>query len=252
MSWSRPGVRGALLYGVLATAASGAVAAVARLESARRSARRGAARDLPDGPIIVISNHTSYADGILLALACRERGRNVRLLATAGVFRAPVLGTVVRTLGFIPVARGSSAAATSLDAAAEALAAGEAIGLFPEGRITRDVGKWPERAKTGAVRLALRSGAPIVPVAMDGAHEVIGDRAHFLRTMRNLALPPEVRILVGEPITVTELVAAAGGEDDEAAVRTVADDVMSRLIDLVEVLRGQVAEHQSGAPRSAD
>jgi 1-acyl-sn-glycerol-3-phosphate acyltransferase len=250
VSWRRPGLRGALLYGVLATAASGAVAAVARLESARRSARRGASRNLPDGPIIVISNHTSYADGILLAIACRERGRNVRLLATAGVFRVPVLGSTIRTLGFIPVQRGSSAAADSLEAAAEALAAGEAVGLFPEGRITRDVGKWPERAKTGAVRLALRTGAPIVPVAMDGAHEVVGDRAHLLRTMRNLVLPPEVRILVGDPVAVGELVAARGGADDGAAVRAVADDVMSQLIDLVEELRGQVAEHQSGVPRS--
>jgi 1-acyl-sn-glycerol-3-phosphate acyltransferase len=252
VSWRRPGLRGALLYGALATAASGAVAAVARLESARRSGRRGTSPDLPAGPVIVISNHTSYADGILLALACRERGRNVRLLATAGVFRVPVLGSAIRVLGFIPVARGSSAAADSLDAAAEALAEGEAVGLFPEGRITRDAGKWPERAKTGAVRLALRTGAPIVPVAMDGAHEVVGDRAHLLRTMRNLVLPPEVRILVGEPISVSELVAARGGADDEAVVRAVADDVMSRLIDLVEELRGQVAEHQTGVPRSAD
>ena len=252
MSWRRPGLRGALLYGVLATAASGAVAAVAHLESARRSARRGASHDLPSGPIIVISNHTSYADGILLALACRERGRNLRLLATAGVFRVPVLGSAIRTLGFIPVARGSSTAADSLEAAAEALAAGEAVGLFPEGRITRDVGKWPERAKTGTVRLALRTGAPVVPVAMDGAHEVVGDRAHLLRTLRNLVLPPEVRILVGEPISVGPLVAALGGADDEAAVRAAADDVMSRLIDLVEELRGEVAEHQAGVPRSAD
>jgi 1-acyl-sn-glycerol-3-phosphate acyltransferase len=241
-----------LLYGALAAAASGAVAAVARLESARRSGRLGESRDLPAGPVIVISNHTSYADGILLALACRERGRNVRLLATAGVFRVPVLGSAIRTLGFIPVARGSSAAADSLDAAAEALAVGEAIGMFPEGRITRDADKWPERAKTGAVRLALRTGAPIVPVAMDGAHEVVGDRAHLLRTLRNLVLPPEVRILVGDPISVTELVAARGGADDEAVVRAVADDVMSRLIDLVEELRGQAAEHQTGVPRSAD
>ena len=250
MSWRHPGTRGALLYGVLATAASGAVAVVARMESSRRAVGRGLTQSLPEGPIIVISNHTSYADGILLALACRERGRNLRLLATAGVFRTPLLGSVVRSLGFIPVARGTSAAASSLDAAAEALAAGEAVGLFPEGRITRDAGRWPERAKTGAVRLALRTGAPIVPVAMDGAHEVVGDQAHLARTLRNLALPPEVRILVGEPIPVDRLLAEHGGAEDEATVRAVADDVMVRLIDLVEELRGQVAEHQAGVPRS--
>ena len=127
--------------------------------------------------------------------------------------------------------------------------AGEAVGLFPEGRITRDAAKWPERAKTGAVRLALRTGAPIIPLAMDGAHEVIGDRAHLVRTLRNLVLPPEVRALVGPVISVEALVAARGGVADEATIRAVADDVMSVLIDLLEELRGQVADHQAGVPR---
>ena len=90
-------------------------------------------------------------------------------------------------LGFIPVARGGPDAAHALDAAAAALAAGEAVGVFPEGRITRDPNRWPERAKTGAVRLALRSGAPIVPVAMVGAHEVVGRKRIVLRLLKNLA-----------------------------------------------------------------
>ncbi|MEO7068887.1 MAG: 1-acyl-sn-glycerol-3-phosphate acyltransferase [Nostocoides sp.] len=87
-----------------------------------------------------------------------------------------------------PVQRGSTSAADALDAAAEALAAGEAIGLFPEGRITRDPGTWPERANTGAVRLALRTGAPIVPVAMNGADKVVGDRGRLVRTLPRLTL----------------------------------------------------------------
>ncbi|HQV91374.1 MAG TPA: 1-acyl-sn-glycerol-3-phosphate acyltransferase, partial [Phycicoccus sp.] len=110
MTWRRPGTRGAILYAVLAAAGSVAVASVARTESTRRAIRRGLEGPLPGGPIIVISNHTSFVDGILLALACRERGRNVRMLATGGVFRTPLLGSVVRTLGFIPVARGTAAA----------------------------------------------------------------------------------------------------------------------------------------------
>ena len=246
MSWQAPGRRGSLLYAVLAAAAGGTVAAVAHLSSARQQGRAVAER-LPDGPLIVISNHTSYADGILLALACRDLGRSLRLLATAGVFRTPLLGPVVTRLGFIPVQRGSASAADALDAAAAALAAGEAVGLFPEGRITRDPGKWPERAKTGAVRLAIRTGAPIVPVALQGADQVVGDRAHLLRALRNLALPAEVGVLVGEPVDVRVL---AGGDDDEATVRRVADEVMALLIDLVEELRAATAEHPSGVPRT--
>lgn len=251
MSWRHPGTRGAILYGVLAVAASGAVAAVARLEATRRSVRGGGDDGrLPGGPLIVVSNHTSYADGVLLALACRERGRSLRLLATAGVFRTPVLGPVVRSLGFIPVHRGSADAADALDAAAEALAAGEAVGLFPEGRLTRHPGHWPERSKTGAVRLALRTGAPVVPVAMEGAHEVVGRGGHLPRTLRNLVLPPEVRVLVGPAVDVASLLAPGEDPGDEAAVRRLSDEVMGRLIDLLEVLRGQEAEHAVGAPRA--
>lgn len=247
MTWTSPGRRGALLYAGAAAVAGVAVASVARLENARHAGRRTVAERLPDGPIIVISNHTSYADGILLALACRDLGRNLRLLATAGVFRIPVVGPVARRLGFIPVQRGSSAAADALDAAAGALAHGEAVGLFPEGRITRDPSYWPEQAKTGAVRLALRTSAPIVPVAMDGAYEVIGNRANLLRTLRNLVLPPEVSVLVGETIDVTAL---TGPDPDEATVRRVADEVMGALVDLVEELRGAEAPAEYGVPRT--
>ena len=74
--------------------------------------------------------------------------------------------------------------------------------MFPEGRITRDPNQWPERAKTGAVRLALRSGAPIVPVAMVGAHEVVGRKRIVLRLIKNVILRPRVDVLVGEPIDV--------------------------------------------------
>ena len=66
------------------------------------------------------------------------------------------------------------------------LAEGEAVGIFPEGRLTRDPMMWPERAKTGAVRLALRTGAPIVPVAMVGAHRVISRH----RVVPNAGLQP--------------------------------------------------------------
>ena len=248
MNWRHPGRGGALLYGALAAAAGGVVASVARLEAARQVGRRTVARQLPSGPLIVVANHTSYADGVLLAIACRDLGRSLRLLATAGVFKNPLLGPLVRRLGFIPVQRGSSSAAEALDAAAEALAAGEAVGLFPEGRITRDPEHWPERSKTGAVRIAVRTGAPIVPVAMHGVQDVVGLRGNLLRTIRNLALPPEVKVLVGETIDVSLLV-GAGQPVDEATVRRVSDEVMGRLIDLVEELRGIEAAHEFGVPR---
>ena len=66
---------------------------------------------------------------------------------------------------------------------------------------------WPERAKTGAVRLALRTGAPVVPLAMVGADEVVGRRRVLWSVVRNLVRRPRVEVEVGDPIDVRALVA---------------------------------------------
>jgi 1-acyl-sn-glycerol-3-phosphate acyltransferase len=216
---------------------------VARLQIAGVRGRAEIVRGLPDGPVIVISNHTSYADGVLLALVCRRLGRSARMLATSGVFKTPVLGAIVRRIGFIPVARGTDQAADALGPAAEALAAGEVVALFPEGRLTRDPNQWPERAKTGSVRLALRTGAPIVPVAMEGAHHVVGRRHVVSSLIANVLLRPKVETAIGEPIDVRALVV---GEETPEEIRRVTDIVMSKLVELVERLRGEQAPDTIG------
>ena len=249
--WRRPGRTGAILYAVLAAIFGSLTAFFSRLELERQRGRRRAARQLPSGPIIVIANHTSYADGVLLALACRRLGRSLRLLATSGVFSAPVLGTVARKLGFIRVKRGAADAATSLDEAAEALHAGEAVGIFPEGRLTRDPMLWPERAKTGAVRLALRTGAPIVPVALVGSHRVLR-RRHALRALLvNLVRRPRVDAEVGEPIDVRALMNIGPHiEPTTDEVRLAADEVMARLVSLVADVRGERPPDRLGVARA--
>lgn len=246
--WRRPGRTGALLYTVLAAAVGSVVTVFSRVQLERQRGRQAIATTLPDGPIIVIANHTSYADGVLLALICRRHGRSLRLLATAGLFRAPLIGRIAHKLGFIAVQRGTSSAATALDEAAQALAAGEAVGLFPEGRLTRHPDRWPERAKTGSVRLALRSDAPIVPIAIEGAHRLVG-RKRILRTLLgNIVRRPTVATKVGTPIHVRTLLGlAVGSEASSEQVRQASDVVMARLIGLVEDLRGEVAPHPAGA-----
>ncbi len=247
MNWSDPGRTGAVVYAVLGAVAAVAVAGLTRLRVAGVRGRRRAAMALPDGAVIVISNHSSYLDGILLALVGRRLGRPLRLLATAGVFRFPVVGGLARRLGYIPVERGTSDAANALEAAASALAEGEAIGIFPEGRTTRDPHQWPERAKTGAVRLALMSGAPIVPIAMVGAHRVLGRRRLVRSLIRSVFLRPEVRSVIGAPIDVWQLTDQS--DPDASELRRLADLVMEQLIDLVEELRGEIAPDPIGVPR---
>jgi 1-acyl-sn-glycerol-3-phosphate acyltransferase len=251
--WRHPGRSGAVLYAVLAAVVGTITAAVSRLQVEQQRSRREAARRLPDGPIIVISNHTSYADGVLLALAARRMGRSLRMLATSGIFRAPVIGRLARRLGFIAVKRDAADASASLDEAAVALSSGEAVGLYPEGRLTRDPMMWPERAKTGAVRLALRTGAPIVPVAMVGAHEVVGRRKVAMTLLTNLIKRPKVATRVGAPIDVRKLMnIGPTTEPTNDEVRHAADLVMSRLVDLIEQLRGETAPDPLGVPRTVD
>ena len=248
-TWQRPGLRAAFLYAVAASLLGAVVSTVSRLELTRRAVPTA---PLPRGPVIVVANHTSFADGILLALVGRRLGRSLRLMATGGVFRSGLVGPVVRRLGFIPVLRGTDAAAGSLDAAATALEAGEAVGLFPEGRITRDPQHWPERSKTGAVRLALRTGAPVVPVALVGAQQVVGPTGIGARLLRNTILRPRVRIAVGKPIDVRRLAGVTGDEPiDDATVRRVADEVMTQLVSQVAQLRDEPAPHPSGVPAEA-
>lgn len=239
-SWRRPGRTGAVLYGVLAAIVGVVTAGFSRLQVERQRGRRAAARGLPPGGIIVVSNHTSYADGVLLALACRRMGRSLRLLATAGVFRAPLVGLLARRLGFIPVRRGHADVGQALDDAAVAISHGEAVGLYPEGRITRDPHLWPERAKTGAVRLALATGAPIVPIAMVGAHRVVGRERIVLGVLFNLVRRPKVSVKVGAPIDVRTLMNIAPDvEPTPEEVRLAADQLMGRLTGLVAELRGE-------------
>ncbi|NND73704.1 MAG: 1-acyl-sn-glycerol-3-phosphate acyltransferase [Ilumatobacter sp.] len=245
--WRRPGVTGAIVYALAASVFGSMVTIFSRLQVERQRGRRRVATALPAGPIIVVSNHTSYADGVLLALVCRRLGRTLRLLATSGVFRAPVIGSIVRRLGFIRVERGSVTANAALAHAADALAAGEAIGIFPEGRLTRDPDKWPEQGRTGAVRLALATGAPIVPIAMVGAHRLLGRRRFVSTMIRNVIMRPRVETRVGAPIDVLTLF-PGGDTADPVAVRRATDALMERLIDLVEDVRDELAPHPSGVP----
>ncbi len=246
--WKKPGAPGAILYAVLGTLLSALSAILCRLEIAKQTGRRGAVQALPDGPLIVVANHTSMADGVLLAIAGRKLGRPFRMLGTAGIIEAPVLRFVFRRLGYIPVRRKSTNPAGVLEPASQALRAGEVIALYPEGRITRDRRFWPERSKTGAVRLALETGAPIVPIATVGAERVVGRKRKLLRLFTNVVIRPSVRMRVGTPIDVRSMVHDYNNPTNEE-VRAAADNVMSVLVKMVEELRGEEAPDPIGVVR---
>jgi 1-acyl-sn-glycerol-3-phosphate acyltransferase len=159
------------------------------------------------GPVLVACNHISYLDPLYTAVFVHRRGRIPRFLAKQDLFRLPVVGRVMTAAGQIPVRRGSAEAGDSLRHAQQALAAGKAVLIYPEGTITRDPALWPMTGKTGAARIALMTGCPVIPVANWGAHEVIPPYQHSFRllprkTMRVAAgKPVDLSRFEGQPIT---------------------------------------------------
>jgi 1-acyl-sn-glycerol-3-phosphate acyltransferase len=239
-SWRKPGVVGAVLYAAAAAVVGAVLALVSRRTVSTVRERAGEVAQLPTGPLIVVSNHTSYADAFLMGLAARRLGRSLRMLGTSGIVEAPLLRMLTRRLGFISVRRHGADAAAALEPAADALRAGEAVLIYPEGRTTRDPDHWPERGKTGAVRLALETGAPILPIASEGAHRVVGRRAMLRSLFVNVIRRPKVHLRVGEPIDVRRLLDLRPEEEATPdQVRSATDVMMRRLTVMVADLRGE-------------
>lgn len=125
------------------------------------------------GGVILAMNHMSWFDPLVAAHFCNDNGRPVRFLAKAELFKVPVLGKVLKSAGQIPVHRGSADAASSLHSAIDAVNNGECVVIYPEGTLTRDPDLWPMVAKSGVARIALTTGAPVIPAAQWGPQEVL-------------------------------------------------------------------------------
>lgn len=124
---------------------------------------------LPEGPLVVVSNHASNLDPLILIAAL---DRPVVFTAKREMFSWPVVGPYTRRLGAIPVERGRPGArARAFRAAARAAAAGRAVHVFPESTLSRKPGLLPFRL--GAFRLAIAHHLPVVPVVIAGSREVL-------------------------------------------------------------------------------
>jgi 1-acyl-sn-glycerol-3-phosphate acyltransferase len=169
------------LYGTLRTVVGPVLRLAWRLEV------HGADR-IPRGPVIVVANHDSLADPFVLGAAL---DRPLRFLAKQELWSNRVVGRVLDALGGIPVERATGDVA-AVAVAGRALAAGAAVAIFPQGTV---LGPSDRPWQRGAARLALTSGAPLVPVAIVGASKGLRPGTRLPRLTR-------VRIIVGEPIAV--------------------------------------------------
>jgi 1-acyl-sn-glycerol-3-phosphate acyltransferase len=185
-----------------------------------------------EGGVIVVANHYSFFDPISLGHFLVKTGRTPRFMAKAGVFKNPVLGRLFKAAGQIPVHRESREAAYALRDAVAAIERGEVVIMYPEGTMTKDPDLWPMVGKSGAARMALRTGAPILPVAQWGAQEVFAPYSltpHFFprKTLKVTAGPPiDLASVVGKEITSTSL-------------NTATDLIMDTLTGMLAELRGE-------------
>jgi 1-acyl-sn-glycerol-3-phosphate acyltransferase len=159
----------------------------------------GADRIPPEGPVIVAPNHKSFWDSFFVAAATR---RHVRFMGKSELFKG-FHGRLLVRLGAFPVRRGASDA-EALETAREILRQGGLLALFPEGTRVRD----PEALgspRRGAGRLALETGAPLVPAAITGTEHL------FLGPVPK---PKRVQIAFGEPVSVHGLEATPEAADE--------------------------------------
>jgi 1-acyl-sn-glycerol-3-phosphate acyltransferase len=149
--------------------------------------------NVPDtGPVILASNHVSYADPPLIGCVLP---RTIHSMARKSLFNNPLLSAVMRGLKAMPIDRDGGGGA-GLKSILERLDAGAAILLFPEG--TRSSDGRLQSAKAGIGLIVIKSDAPVVPVRMVGAFEAWGRH-------RSIPRPGNITILFGKPIDFTLL-----------------------------------------------
>ncbi|MCT1479589.1 1-acyl-sn-glycerol-3-phosphate acyltransferase [Microbacterium sp. p3-SID336] len=207
---------------------------------------RGAEKLPREGAFVLAPNHYSEFDPLIVAVAVWRMGRAPRFMAKESLFRVPVLGWVLHRTGMVPVARTSSAtAAKQTMAQSEALVEhGRGVIVYPEGTLTRDPDLWPMRGKSGAVRLALADGIPLIPMAQWGTQEIMG------RYQKGLSLWPlrkPVQVLVGDPVDVEDL---RGRAHEPAALNEATTRLMNAITALLEELREEKAPAERWNPTS--
>lgn len=196
---------------------------------------------LPPGGAVFASNHISELDPLPIAHLLYNHGRTPTFLAKAELWDVPGLGSVLRALRQVPVQRRGDAG-RSLEVAREVLDQDGAIIIYPEGTLTKDPDAWPMLGRSGAVRLALQTGAPLVPVGTWGTRDVLPPKA------RRLRLRPRrtVQIRLGAPVDLSDL---RGRETEPAALREGTDRLMTAVTALVAELRGQTPPARPFDPR---
>ena len=187
-----------------------------------------------EGGVIIAPNHLSYADWAAIALFTHQAGRYPAFLIKSAVFKVKLVGPFLSTVGQLPVHRGQTDAALVLKDAERSLRSGECLIVYPEGTASRDPALWPMVAKTGVARLALVTGAPVIPVAHWGAQVILP-----YGTKKPHVVPRHlVRMQAGPPVNLSAYASQPLTRD---VLRAATAAVMADITGLLAQLRGEPA-----------
>ncbi|MGN6721680.1 MAG: lysophospholipid acyltransferase family protein [Marmoricola sp.] len=176
-----------------------------------------------EGPVILASNHLSYADWLFVPLTVSRR---VSYVAKAEYFTSPGFKGWLQKMFFtgagqIPIDRaGANAAEGALMSAKAVLAKGDIFGIYPEGTRSPDARLY--RGRTGVARLAIETGAPVVPVGVIGTDVIAPPDKAFGKVVRPI-------INYGEPMDFSRY---QGMENDRFILRAVTDEIMYEIMRL--------------------
>ncbi|MCR8675821.1 1-acyl-sn-glycerol-3-phosphate acyltransferase [Micrococcus sp. HG099] len=198
--------------------------------------------NLPETGAILAVNHISELDPLSVAHMVYNQGLLPTFLAKAELWKVPVLKQVLEATRMIPVER-TRDGGRSLDAAREAVATGRAIIVYPEGTVTRDPDGWPMAARSGAVRLALQTGAPLIPVGQWGIQELLPYGGRAPRPFPRKT----ARIRIGAPVDLDDL---RGAPMTASGLRAGTERMMDAITVIVADLRGEPAPAGRWDPRT--
>lgn len=186
------------------------------------------------GAFVLAPNHYSEIDPVVVGVSVWHLGRLPRFLAKASLFRIPVAGKLLTASGQIPVERESrsreGSGANPLNAARELAERQAGVIVYPEGTLTRDPDLWPMRGKTGAVRLALEAGVPLIPMAHWGTNELMPRYSKKIHPFPRKT----IHVAVGEPM---DLSAYQGMPVDGKMINEITDKLMVEITKLLTQLR---------------
>lgn len=183
------------------------------------------------GGFIIAANHISNIDPVFLAEFVAFSGRWPRFLAKQELFNLKLIGGVFRSWRMISVDRTAADRGKVLDKAAQALAEGDCVAIYPESTFTLDPDGWPMSGQTGCARLALATKSPVIPIAQWGANELMPG---IYLTYPRLFPRKTVQFVAGKPIDLSDLYDM---EDQRRATRIATERIMKTLTDMVAEIR---------------